>query len=198
MFSFSGETSSDLQWEDAFETTCDAPMLCPVGVYLPSNQCFSGVHYSSLTEAEEGKKLSVLMYVSIMSTFPVPARHHELVLSFVSGMCLNPPCSKMPPSSSSSADVLLPASHTLCVWHRCILHPFGACLPFARTNLEFLLPHCRPNWGMVCGGHAPRASSALGQQGGTAEFFQLIYICAYTHWAGLRSPAFISRLPLPN
>lgn len=46
----------------------------------------------------------------------------------------------------------------------------------------------------MCGGHAPRASSALGQQGGTAEFFQLIFTCAYTHRDGLRTLAFICRL----
>lgn len=175
--------------EDVCEATRGAPMLCPVGLYLPSNQCFPAVHNSSLTEAEEEKNCVTVLTCNIHLSCASQAPWALAVL--VNVLCPSLPCAKMPPSSSSSADVLLPASHTSCVWPSCILHPFGAFLPFSRTNrtsLDFPLSHCLSAWGMMCGGHEPSARSALGQQRGTAEFFQLIYVCAYTH------PAFICRL----
>lgn len=182
MFSFWGEIACDLQLEDVFEATSGAPVFCPVGLCLQTMLSSSTSQQSDRSwRRRKSCGCAYVPFYNVHLSCATQASWAGAVL--VSGTCPSSPWAKMPLSSSSPADVLLPASHTSCGRTHFILHSFGAFLPFTKTNLDLPLPHCCPAWGMVCDSHAPRASSALGQQGGTAEFFQLIYMCVYTHWA---------------
>lgn len=170
--------------------------MCPVGLCLPSNQCFPAVHNSSLTGAEEGKTSSGCAYVPFYNVHLSCASQASWARAvLVSDMCPSPACAKMPPSSSSPAEVLLPASHTSCVWpHFILFQHFGAFLPSVRTALDFPPPRCHLAWGMDgVWWDALGVSPALGQQGGTPDFFSTDIHCVYTPWAGLRNPAFICK-----
>lgn len=157
--SFSPSWTQGSWWpavEDVFEATCGAPMLCPVGLYLPSNQCFPAVQtaFQQCDRSWRRKSSCDCAYVPFynvhLSCASQASRACAVLVYSMSSCCPHVPCAKMPPSSPSPAAVLLPASHTSCVWPNCILYPFGAFLPFARTNLVFPLPHCCPAWGMWC------------------------------------------------
>lgn len=171
-------------------------MLCPVGLYLPSNQCFPVVQ-TAFQQCDRNWRNCVPFYNVHLSCASQTSWACAVLVYSMSSCCPHVPCAKMPPSSPSPADVLLPASHTSCVWPNFILHPVGAFLsisPICQDKSGLSSATLLPCLGDGVWWPCTKASSALGQQGDRAEFFQLIYMCVCTHWAGLTNPAFICRL----